>query len=286
MWPWVRSAVSAGLAMIRPHPKAEGKPSLPWYLTICVDFFSHEGRNFGAMCDWYLVFLSIQKPMAMQTLHTVWGPRCYHFDWWGTSVKCSSLEELPGKVGYHLLLKFGYVPREQLKSQGGQETYQGQQWPGRKSEHQQDLLQYLNIPLRGLAEFLRWLCSENYQWQPAHLFREEGVDFPKSLQWTWHGQDQGGGKVETGHAYQYSSSSAGRRHSPGLESDFFKTNEKVMDIDNTVWELMGVAVLQVQVKPKFCLGLFLVWSWSTVGLANAWSLWHMYKVRLGEIRLG
>ena len=122
MWPWVRSAVSAGLAMIWPHPKAEGKPSLPWYLTICVDFFSHEGRNFGAMCDWYLVFLSIQKPMAMQTLHTVWGPRCYHFDWWGTSVKCSSLEELPGKVGYHLLLKFGYVPREQLKSQGGQET--------------------------------------------------------------------------------------------------------------------------------------------------------------------
>ena len=118
------------------------------------------------------------------------------------------------------------------------------------------------------------------------LFREEGVDFPKSLQWTWHGQDQGGGKVETGHAYQYPSSSAGGRHSPGLESDFFKTNEKVMDIDNTVWELMGVAVLQVQVKPKFCLGLFLVWSWSTVGLANAWSLWHMYKVRLGEIRLG
>ena len=134
----------------------------------------------------------------------------------------------------------------------------------------QDLLQYLNIPLRGLAEFLQWLCSENYQWQPAHLFREEGVDFPKSLQWTWHGQDQGGGKVETGHAYQYPSSSAGGRHSPGLESDCFKTNEKVMDIDNTVWELMGVAVLQVQVKPKFCLGLVLVWSWSGLGLVLVW----------------
>ena len=61
-----------------------------------------------------------------------------------------------------------------------------------------------------------------------------GVDFPKPPQGPWDGQDQGGGKGETGHACQDPSPSAGGRDSPGLEPDCFKTNEKVMDIDNTV----------------------------------------------------